>query len=86
MNVVFKFFDKKNTVNATMFFGLIFGCYFLLVAWDHNPQEEFHSDVSINYVDCFMVFISWYLYGFVLGMILSFLVDFFLDKCVCGKK
>jgi len=49
----------KAAASISLLVGLLLAMFNMYVAWQHNPQCEFHCDGTINWLNWFGVGASW---------------------------
>lgn len=65
--------------------GLLVGVAMCIVAWQHNPQCEFHCNGHIDWLAFFMLWVSWLVAIGVLGG-LVFSLFFYIRNLLIGNQ
>ena len=66
----------KNSFIASTIVGTIVSFFMMYVAWEHNPQCEFHCEETIHFKSLIIVGLLWFVVGFISTLIISRIFNF----------
>jgi large-conductance mechanosensitive channel len=63
---------KTNLIVSTII-GIILAFLMMYIAWEHNPQYEFHYEKTIHFGSLIIIGVSWFIASFIV-IFLSILI------------
>ena len=74
--MVYKILINKYVQFLLIGFSIIISGIAMYIAWQHNPQCEFHCEDVINWYNWFNVGLSWFILSYVVALIIVWLIIF----------
>ena len=75
-SMAYKVLFNKNIQFSLIEFSIIISGIFMYIAWNYNPQCEFHCKDLVNWQAWFTVGISWFIVSYVVELIVVLLIIF----------